>query len=206
MLDKLKEIQVHMNVDENVLELTHGVVKRWWSTYMMIYCMLKLKSHIRQLYYEELDDETRTDVSVLDKCCLTKDDCGTLENVQHVLEPFKEGKKICKAHKYVTLSLVPIFIKTIHQELMVLDEDTKEENKASPFLPGSNKATLWSLVLRMLINFKQRSGTGEAGMFLNENVDRGKGNMQKGMKKTHHVSFTMLGVKPGTARRPDLGS
>jgi hypothetical protein len=67
----------------------------------------------------------------------------------------------------------------------------KEDNKDSPFLAGSNKATLWSLISRMLVNFEQRWGTGEAETFLNENDDRGKGNRQKGMKNTHLVSFIL---------------
>jgi hypothetical protein len=51
----------------------------------------------------------------------------TEDNVRHVIEPFKEGQKIYEAYTYVTLSIVPIFIKTIRQDLMVLDKDMKEE-------------------------------------------------------------------------------
>jgi hypothetical protein len=62
-------------------------------------------------------------------------------------------------------------VNTIQQELMALDEDMKEDNKASSFIPGSNKITIWSLVARVLIYFKQRWGTEKLERFLNENVD-----------------------------------
>jgi TusA-related sulfurtransferase len=65
MLDKLKEIQVQRNVDENALGMTNDVVTHWWSTNTMIDRMLNLKSPIRKLYYEELDDGTRKDVYVM---------------------------------------------------------------------------------------------------------------------------------------------
>jgi hypothetical protein len=107
VLDKLKEIQVQRNVDENALGLTNDVENGWWSTYIIIDRMLNLKFPIRNLYYEELDDDTRKDVSVLAKCHLTKDDWECLDNVRHVLEPFKEGQKICDAQKYV-VKLLPL--------------------------------------------------------------------------------------------------
>jgi cobalamin biosynthesis Co2+ chelatase CbiK len=57
MLDKLKDIQVQRNIDENALGLVNGFVTRWWNTYDMLEQMLNLKSLIQQLYYEELEED-----------------------------------------------------------------------------------------------------------------------------------------------------
>jgi hypothetical protein len=123
--------------------------------------MLNLKSAIQQLYYDELKDDDKKANSTIAKCVLTTDNWECLANVKHVSESFKEGQKTCEAHRYVYLSLVPIFVKTIHHELMVLAEEMKLENVVPPFLEGSNKAGLWSLISRMVTTFKQRWGTRE---------------------------------------------
>jgi hypothetical protein len=111
MLDNLKEIQVQRNNDDNTVGIVNDIVMRWWSTYLIFEQILKLKIPARQLYYEELDDDARKEVSTLAKCRLTKDNWEYLANINHILEPFKEGQQIYEAHKHVTLSPVPIFAK-----------------------------------------------------------------------------------------------
>jgi hypothetical protein len=64
------------------------------------------KSPIKQFLYEELEEHEHNTESTIAKCALMKDDWECLGTINRVLEPFKEGQKICEAQKYVTLSLV----------------------------------------------------------------------------------------------------
>jgi hypothetical protein len=79
--------------------------------------MIQIKDAIRKLIYDEVHDESRPGQSVIAKCILGKEDWKFRADIKHVLKPFKEEKEICKAQKCVTVSLFPIFIKIIRQEL-----------------------------------------------------------------------------------------
>jgi hypothetical protein len=74
------------------------------------------------------------------------------------------------------LSTLLPFLKTIHKEIMVLDEEMKLENYVTPFMEGSNKASLWRLISHMVADFEQRRGTGYQGTYLSDNEKRGKVN------------------------------
>jgi hypothetical protein len=89
-----------------------------------------------------------------------KDGWECLGNIKHVLEPFKEGQRIYEDHKYVALLLFPIFINTIHQQLVALDDEMQREIGLAPFPKGSSKEGLMNLVSRTIVDFKQRWGTG----------------------------------------------
>jgi hypothetical protein len=43
----------------------------------------------------------------------------------------------------------------------------------------------------MVTTFEHSWGTGDQGTYLIENEERGKGNTQKGMKKTHLMAFVL---------------
>jgi hypothetical protein len=91
--------------------------------------MIRIKDAIRKLIYDEVYDESRPGQSVIAKCILGNDDWQYLAGIKHVLKRFKEGQEICEAQKYVTVSRVPIFIKTIREELGRIKLGLKEDNK-----------------------------------------------------------------------------
>jgi hypothetical protein len=67
----------------------------------------------------------------------------------------------------------------------------EQEDQASPFADDSNRANLLTLVQNMIIDFEERWGSGLTGTFLEENVERGRADRQKGMKKTHLMAFVL---------------
>jgi uncharacterized membrane protein YheB (UPF0754 family) len=157
----------------------------------MVKRIIRPKIPIQQLFYEELEDEEQKNESTISKCALTRDDWECLGNIKYVLEPFKEIQKICEAQNYVILSLVPILIKIICQELMALDDEMQREHALTPFAKGSNKEGLVDLVSRMIVDFEHHWGTEEPGTFLCENEERTKGQGRKGRKKTQLVAFIL---------------
>jgi hypothetical protein len=150
--------------------------------------MLRLKDSVRKLIYDDVYDESHLGQSVIAKCILDKYDWESLADIKHALKTFKEGQEIFE------ISIFPIFIKTIRQELGSIRLGLKDDDKVSPFLKGSNQLNLISLVEGMIAEFEVRWGTGEIGTFLRVNEVRGEAGRQKGMKNTHLMAF-MLGPR-----------
>jgi hypothetical protein len=96
---------------------------------------------------------------------MNKDDCQCLADIKHVLQLFNEGQAICEGQKFGTTSLVPIFVKTIKQELGGIKGALEQEDQASPFTDDSNRSNLLTLVQNMIIDFEERWGSGLAGTF-----------------------------------------
>jgi hypothetical protein len=156
LFEKLKQLQQEDNENANIVGLVNDTVTRWWSTYNLLERMLHLKEPIKKLIYNEIFDDARNDTSILHKCHMHKDDWQCLVDIKHVLQPFKEGHTICEGQKFVTTSLVPIFVKTIRQELGVIKGAVEQEGQASPFADDSNRAKLLNLVQNMTIDFEGR--------------------------------------------------
>jgi hypothetical protein len=169
LFDKLKQLQQEDDENANIVGLVNDTVTRCWSTYNLIERMLRLKEPIKKLLYNEIFDDTQNDTSILHKCHMNKDDWKFLADIKHVHQPFKEGQAICEVQKFVTTSLVPIFVKTIRQELGVIKGALEQEDQASPFANDSNRANLLTLVQNMIIDFEERWGRRLAGTFLEDN-------------------------------------
>jgi hypothetical protein len=191
LFEKLKHLQQEDDENPNIVGLVNGTVTQWWSTYNLLERMLCLKEPIKKHLYNEIFDNTRNDTSILHKCHMIKDDWQYLTDIKHVLQPFKEGQAICEGQKFVTTSLVPIFVKTIRQELGGIKGALEQEDQSSPFTDDSNRANLLTLVQNMIIDFEERWGSGLAGTLLEENEERGRADRQKGMKKTHLMAFVI---------------
>jgi hypothetical protein len=165
LFEKLKQLQQDDDENANIGGLVNDTVTRWWSTYNFLERMLRLKEPIKKLLYNEIFDDTRNDTSILHKCHMGKDDWQCLSDIKHVLQPFKEGQAICEGQKFVTTSLIQIFVKTIRQELGGIKGALEQEDQASPFADDSNSANLLTLVQNMIIDFEERWGSGLAGKF-----------------------------------------
>jgi hypothetical protein len=151
--------------------------------------MLRLKEPIKKLFYNELFYDTRNDGSIPKKSVTNKDDWQCLADIKRVLQPFKEGQVSCEGQTFVTTSLVPIFVKTIIQELEGTKGVLEQQDEVSPFNEDSNRTNLLHLIQRMIIDFEDICGSGMTGTFLEENEVMGRSDRPKGTKKTHLMAF-----------------
>ncbi len=85
------------------------VVTRWWSTYSMCERLIHLQPALAAM---------AVDNKLPDYILLNETDWKILKQVHQLLKPFKNAQELLKDDQYVTLSLLPIAIKSIRTALM----------------------------------------------------------------------------------------
>ena len=117
--EKLDAAQQGVNETDSTLVVIQDVKTRWWSTYMMLERLCKLKAAIKDMFYHEFRYRRQsTKRTALEKYELTEEDFCCLEDVLHVLLPFKVAQEALEGDKYVTLSLLPLLVHQIREALM----------------------------------------------------------------------------------------
>jgi hypothetical protein len=74
LFEKLKMIQKMSYERRNVVGLVTDFTTWWWSTYLLLDRVLRLKHSIRKLIFDELYNESRSGKSAIAKCTLDKHD------------------------------------------------------------------------------------------------------------------------------------
>jgi hypothetical protein len=117
--EKLDAAQRRVNNTDPTLVVIQDVKTRWWSTYMMLERLCKLKAAIQDMFYHEFRYRRQCNkTTTLEKYELTEGDFSCLEDVVHVLLPFKVAQEALEGDKYVTLSLLPLLVHQIREALI----------------------------------------------------------------------------------------
>jgi hypothetical protein len=107
------------------------------------------------------------DNQLLDYILLTETDWKILRQVHQLLKPFKNAQKLLEGDKYVTLSLLPIAIKSIRTDLIRIvgaDGGGEAQNRVK------------NLAKWLLFYFRERWKPDEASQYLEGDiVTRGQG-------------------------------
>ena len=104
--EKLNPARQRVNNTDHTLVVIQDVKTPWWSTYMMLERLCKLRAAIQDMFYHEFRYHRQcTKITTLEKYDFTEADFSCLEYVVHVLLPFKVAQEALEGVKYVTLSL-----------------------------------------------------------------------------------------------------
>jgi hypothetical protein len=87
-------------------KLIQDVATRWWSTYSMVECLLRLK-----IYFAILQEEGNFEGN------LTEPQWKIIDNLKTLLQTFMISQRLLKGESYVTISLVPFMIYKIRKDL-----------------------------------------------------------------------------------------
>jgi hypothetical protein len=143
--EKLDAAQRRVNNTDPTLVVIQDVKTRWWSTYMMLERLCKLKAAIQDMFYHEFRYRRQCNkTTTLEKYELTEGDFSCLEDVVHVLLPFNVAQEALEGDKYVTLSLLPLLVHQIREALIRFQGAICEETQPQlTFLVDKMKKTLW---------------------------------------------------------------
>lgn len=120
--EKLVSAQRDLNPASTPLQLLQDVKTRWWSTYALVERMIQLREVLIHIFSNEFRyRETQNTPTTLERLQLTPTDFEHLENIAYVLKPFKEAQQALEGEKYVTLSLVPLVIHHLKDELGICE-------------------------------------------------------------------------------------
>jgi hypothetical protein len=90
--DKLRSIQKVLGPACTTLKCIQDVETRWWFTSMLVDSALKLKLPLLQLFQNEVRARDTPDKpTALEALELTEDDFLGLQDIQHILTPFKQA-------------------------------------------------------------------------------------------------------------------
>jgi hypothetical protein len=127
----------------------------------------------RLIYLQPALAAMAVDNKLPDYILLNETDWKILRQVHQLLKPFKNAQKLLEGDKYVTLSLLPIAIKSIRTALINIvgaEGDGEAQNRVK------------NLAKRLLFYFRERWKPDEASQYLEgEVVTRGRGNRQVGL-------------------------
>jgi hypothetical protein len=167
-LEKLLKQQKNMDTytDKQAVGVVVDVVTRWWSIYSMCERLIHLQPALAAM---ALDNK------LPDYILLNEADWKILRQVHQLLEPFKNAQKLLlEGDKYVTLSLLPIAIKSIRTALVKIvgaEGGGKAQNRVK------------NMAKRLLFYFRcERWKPDEASQYMEgDMVIRGCGNRQVGL-------------------------
>jgi hypothetical protein len=110
-LEKLIKQQKNMDTysGKEAVGVVVDVVTRWWYTYSMCEGLIHLQPALAAM---------AVDNKLPDYILLNETDWKILRQVHQLLKPFKNAQKLLEGEKYVTLSLLPIAIKSIRTALI----------------------------------------------------------------------------------------
>jgi hypothetical protein len=162
---KLAAAQKRISPEGVVLVLIQDVKTRWWSTYMMLQRILVLKQAIVNMFSEEFRNREQQDkTTLLENFNLSDNDFEVINNVVHVLAPFKVAQEALEGEKYVNLSLLPMIIhklrRTIHDNLAAIDDDDQPQ--------------FYNLLFEMIKDFEKRWGKETIYRAQTHRGDRGR--------------------------------
>jgi hypothetical protein len=177
--DLLIEKQSHLSRSVNLIQ---DVKTRWWSTYMMLSRLLRLRPYLTILFTEK---SVNADLS------LNVEEWLIVEDTKRILEPFMIAQRILEGEKYVTISLVLIIITTIR------------ENLRAELEKPDNSAHVKQLCLLLLSDFNKHWGTGSDGTVWLENQTLGERNRPKGIPQ---ATLMATFLDPRTKDLRELGN
>jgi hypothetical protein len=109
------EILINLQyIEKRPLGVIQDVVTRWWSTWLMINRLLKLK-----IYFDIMESKEML------ACNLSPLNWDLLKQIEAVLKPFMLIQKLLEGQKYPTLSFVSFLISHIRTALqnVILNHD-----------------------------------------------------------------------------------
>ena len=169
--DKWKKQQSCNDPSACPLVLLTDVCTRWWSTYRMVECLLRLKNVIGQCY---LSNNNRPNTQPL-----TEADWEILRFCAEIMKPVKESLKLLEGEYYITGPWVPFLIRRCRDAFV----SGMAEDK-----PNSVRAM--SKVLKE--DFDARWGSTNEDVF-RPTIIRGRMNRQIGI---HHCFITACALDP----------
>ena len=102
---KLASAQKKVSPDKQVLVLIQDVKTRWWARYQMLERILSLKLAIKFRFAEEFHNREHQDKkTLLEQFELSANDFLVINDVVHVLMPFKVAQEALEGQNYVNLS------------------------------------------------------------------------------------------------------
>ena len=142
------------------------VTTRWWSTYSMCDCLLRLRNYIALL----------ADEGKLNFNNLTNSQWTIVEDLHCLLKPFMIAQKLLEGQAYVTISLVPYMIYKMQK---CLQQAMNSE--------GSQYVRIISSL--MLNVFNTHFGSGDEGTVATENAVLGQRRRPKGVSMLALILF-----------------
>lgn len=140
--------------------LIQDVTTRWWSTFMMLARLIRLRPYLQLLFTEK---------KVPSDLHLNPDEWIIVEDTKRILEPFMIAQRLLEGEKYVTVSLILIIITTIRKGL------TFERDRVE------NSHHVKELSAILLQDFNKHWGSGLEGTIWQENLILGERNRPKGI-------------------------
>ncbi len=127
--EKIRSKQVDYNA-ASVLKLLSDVEMRWWSTHTLVERVLKLKETLLAVFDVEFKhrDSPNTETA-LEKLHLSEDDFFSLAEILTMLTSFKDAQKALEGESYVNLSLLPLVIHNLDDQLKLCQAAADEESQ-----------------------------------------------------------------------------
>ena len=98
---------------------------------MLIDSVVALKRPLIALFRNEFrEHESPNTPTALESLELTEDDFLGLQDIQHILSPFKEAQKALEGENYVSLSFLPLAIEEIGTKLINIQGAIDPEDQA----------------------------------------------------------------------------
>ena len=184
--ERLIAAQKHLKPTSIPLKLVQDVKTRWWSTHSLILRVLELREALKHLFNNEFRYREGQNVQTpLEKLQLTDRDFEQLENIEFVLKPFQEAQKALEGEHYVNLSLLPLVISEMKDQLGIC---------AAAVNPVTQQ-DLHALLEKMQEDFHERWGDS---LEYSSNIIRANRRRQKGIPT---YSYWALGLDPRTKRK-----
>jgi hypothetical protein len=177
-LASLLKMQQSLDEECNAVSPDADVKTRWWSTYIMLVKMLRLRNAVQALVVAAKVPRYLTDL-----------DWDVMQVLTLILKPFMTVQKFMEGDKYITVSFMPYLVTKIRSTLETIHatytvEAIEEVNR----LPLPTCEQISSCTERMLQLFNQRFGSGEPGTVFTERDTRGERRILKGLAQEAMVA------------------
>lgn len=181
--EKLITAQKQLNPTSIPLKLVQDVKTRWWSTHSMITRILELREPLQHLFQNEFRHREGPNTQTqLEKLQLMDSDFQHLENLEFVLKPFQEAQRALEGEHYVNLSLLPLVISEMKDQLGISEAAASQNTQQQ----------LIALLADMQEDFQERWGERVA---YSTDVIRSNRRRQKGIPT---YAFWALVLDPRT--------
>ena len=189
-LAQLLDEQRIISPNKDPLKPIQDIETRWWSTYSMVSRLLELKDAIMALKGARKINQNLGEV-----------DWEILELVKIILEPFMKIQQFFEGSKYVTISFIPLMIKTLRDIINSIIKQCTEAMIGARFIQNSEGVEFLTetiekinqIIAAMKTKFEERWGTGLEGSLFIENQTRGQRNIRKGIPR---VAFIAAYIDP----------
>lgn len=184
--EKIRSAQKKMDTSNNPLKLLSDVETRWWSTHTLVDRVLKMKDCLCAVFESEFRcRESSNTPTTLEILALTEDDFLALSDILHLLTPFKDAQKALEGEFYVNLSLLPLVVLNLDQQLQLCQAGVDELAQQS----------LYELITTMIEDFHIRWGQM---LSYSSVTKRTKGHRQTGIPT---YSFWAMALDPRTKKK-----